>query len=49
MTDSNKSTEETPNIEVEVVVESSIPLFWYVVHTYSGYENRAKIALEERK
>ena len=21
---------------------------WYVVHTYSGYENRAKLALEER-
>ena len=21
---------------------------WYVVHTYSGYENKAKIALEER-
>ncbi len=21
---------------------------WYVVHTYSGYENRAKMALEER-
>src|ERR1041384_4827070 len=21
---------------------------WYVVHTYSGYENKAKLALEER-
>jgi transcription termination/antitermination protein NusG len=21
---------------------------WYVVHTYSGYENKAKVALEER-
>ncbi len=21
---------------------------WYVIHTYSGYENKAKIALEER-
>ena len=21
---------------------------WYVVHTYSGFENKAKIALEER-
>ncbi|MBL7715519.1 MAG: transcription termination/antitermination protein NusG [Bdellovibrionales bacterium] len=21
---------------------------WYIVHTYSGYENKAKIALEER-
>jgi len=23
-------------------------LAWYVVHTYSGYENKAKMALEER-
>ncbi len=23
-------------------------LAWYVVHTYSGYENKAKLALEER-
>ena len=21
---------------------------WYVVHTYSGYENKVKISLEER-
>ena len=21
---------------------------WYVVHTYSGFENKAKLALEER-
>src|SRR3954463_1701893 len=21
---------------------------WYVIHTYSGYENKAKLALEER-
>ena len=25
-----------------------MPLAWYVVHTYSGYENKAKFALEER-
>ncbi len=25
-----------------------MPKKWYVVHTYSGYENRAKRALEER-
>jgi len=31
----------------EVVVEN--PNFkWYVVHTYSGFENRAKLSLEER-
>ena len=34
--------EETPEPEVN-------PNFrWYVVHTYSGYENRAKASLEER-
>jgi transcription termination/antitermination protein NusG len=50
VTESNKPTEETPEeIAVEVATESLNPLFWYVVHTYSGYENRAKIALEERK
>jgi len=25
-----------------------VALKWYVVHTYSGYENKVKIALEER-
>src|SRR5687768_9955951 len=28
--------------------ESQGQMSWYVVHTYSGYENKAKIALEER-
>lgn len=23
-------------------------MHWYVVHTYSGYENRAKLGLEQR-
>ena len=27
---------------------SSADMSWYVVHTYSGYENKAKLALEER-
>jgi transcriptional antiterminator NusG len=27
---------------------SSNEMSWYVVHTYSGYENKAKLALEER-
>jgi len=26
----------------------AMALAWYVVHTYSGYENKAKLALEER-
>jgi transcriptional antiterminator NusG len=37
----------------EAVSEESLPpqntnLKWYVVHTYSGFENRAKSSLEER-
>jgi transcriptional antiterminator NusG len=24
-----------------------MPMAWYVVHTYSGYENKAKAALED--
>jgi len=28
--------------------QQSIEMAWYVVHTYSGYENKAKLALEER-
>lgn len=27
---------------------SASQMSWYVVHTYSGYENKAKLALEER-
>ena len=41
-----------PEVEAQVaeaVIDVSNPLFkWYVVHTYSGYENRAKLGLEER-
>ncbi len=28
--------------------QSTNEMSWYVVHTYSGYENKAKMALEER-
>ena len=28
--------------------DGQVQMSWYVVHTYSGYENKAKIALEER-
>ncbi|MCK6544605.1 transcription termination/antitermination protein NusG [Myxococcota bacterium] len=31
-----------------VIKESTRKLKWYVVHTYSGFENRAKKSLEER-
>src|SRR5687767_10761084 len=30
------------------VIPNNPNLRWYVVHTYSGYENRAKKSLEER-
>jgi len=32
----------------EVQAQQSGEMAWYVVHTYSGFENKAKIALEER-
>lgn len=45
--------QDTANPEVEAqgdapTGESNPNLKWYVVHTYSGYENRAKKSLEER-
>ena len=33
---------------MEVQRKTSGEMSWYVVHTYSGYENKAKLALEER-
>jgi transcriptional antiterminator NusG len=32
----------------ETEAQQSNEMSWYVVHTYSGFENKAKIALEER-
>src|SRR4029079_19565737 len=32
----------------EISTQPSSEMAWYVVHTYSGYENKAKLALEER-
>ena len=32
----------------ELTAQKSGDMSWYVVHTYSGYENKAKLALEER-
>jgi len=40
------SDEEAPAEEEAAPVNPN--LHWYVVHTYSGYENRAKASLEER-
>ena len=35
-------------IGVPEILAQSGEMAWYVVHTYSGFENKAKIALEER-
>jgi transcriptional antiterminator NusG len=46
-----EASEEAEAVEGEAEVEEPEvnPNFrWYVVHTYSGYENRAKASLEER-
>lgn len=32
----------------QMQLSPSTEMSWYVVHTYSGYENKAKLALEER-
>ena len=40
------ATETEP--EPEEPVDTGPPKKWYVVHTYSGYENKAKKTLEER-
>jgi transcriptional antiterminator NusG len=32
----------------EILAQQSNEMAWYVVHTYSGFENKAKSALEER-
>lgn len=42
------SGELTSGISNEVSAEGGNPLSWYIVHTYSGYEHKAKTALEER-
>jgi len=41
----NTSSETTPMTETQ---PKSDKLKWYVVHTYSGFENRAKKSLEEQ-
>lgn len=42
-------TEETGSVVAPESVDSAeSPMNWYIVHTYSGYEHKAKTALEER-
>jgi transcriptional antiterminator NusG len=45
MSEMNGTSEETTPAAAPA---GSPDLAWYVVHTYSGYENKAKAALEER-
>ena len=47
-TDAQDGAEETPVEEAAETAPVNPNLKWYVVHTYSGYENRAKASLEER-
>jgi transcriptional antiterminator NusG len=44
-TDNEQQTAAAPTADA---VATNPNLKWYVVHTYSGYENRAKKSLEER-
>jgi transcriptional antiterminator NusG len=44
---SDDVTAETPQPQKEPA-QSGLPKKWYVVHTYSGYEHKAKKSLEER-
>lgn len=57
---SDSNTSDTPDGEISAGAEGDSPetpaapkkdtsgMSWYVVHTYSGYEHKAKTALEER-
>jgi len=36
------------NLQAPTVSDKGVEMNWYIVHTYSGYEHKAKTALEER-
>lgn len=47
----NENSETLDNVQSimnEVINQEHLPMKWYIVHTYSGYENRARLGLEER-
>ena len=44
----NETTTETGATSSAEAAPKNEKLKWYVVHTYSGFENRAKKSLEER-
>ena len=40
--------EDSPPAEDSMVVDEDSAKQWYVIHTYSGFENKVKLSLEER-
>jgi transcriptional antiterminator NusG len=48
MTEEHNEVEMTEVAEEAAPVEVNPDMKWYVVHTYSGYENRAQLGLMER-
>ncbi len=50
MIDDESVIEDTDTCDIDVSTENdeSFPKKWYAVHTYSGFEDRVKLALEER-
>jgi transcriptional antiterminator NusG len=40
--------EDSPPAEESMVVDDDSAKQWYVIHTYSGFENKVKLSLEER-
>lgn len=45
----SENTVDSEESSVSKAAVSSVgEMAWYVIHTYSGYENKAKLALEER-
>jgi transcriptional antiterminator NusG len=47
MDEQNQPSEGTPVVSAPAVA-SGLEMNWYIVHTYSGFEHKAKLALEER-
>src|SRR3989338_2413970 len=46
---SDENSAQDMNVESsEPKAADGLEMGWYVVHTYSGYENKAKFALEDR-
>ncbi len=46
-TDEVKAGEEAGFVEAPGAAEEEVPKKWYVVHTYSGFENKARLSLLE--